>query len=98
MLGIAQNAMQIRSALESNKKRKLGINKRCFGIATNADRWYFLQYTPGQIPMISKPIYAMYAGKFVSDKVKKITGILSWLLKVVSDTEPQKKKLKLEIA
>ena len=38
MLGIAQNAMQIRSALESNKKRQLGINKRCFGIATNADR------------------------------------------------------------
>ena len=97
-LGIAQNAMQIRSAVEYNKRRKLGIDQRCFGIATNAERWYFLQYIPGQTPMISKEYQAMFQGKFLRDEVSKIVGILSWLLKVVSDTEPQKKKLKLEIA
>ena len=66
--------MQIRSAIEYNKKRKLGTDQGCFGIA-NAEQWYFLQYTPGQIPMVSKPFYAMYEGKFLSDKVKKIAGI-----------------------
>ena len=36
MLGIAQNAMQIRSAVEYNKKRKLDIDQPCFGIAVFA--------------------------------------------------------------
>ena len=40
MQGIAQNAMEIRSALEYNWKRKVGEiseTSRCFGIATDVD-------------------------------------------------------------
>ena len=59
-LAIAQNAMQIRSAFEFDKKRKLGINQRCFGIATNVDRWYSVY--PGQIPMISNQYQAVFKG------------------------------------
>ena len=36
ILGIAQNAIQIRSAVEYNKKRKLDIDQPCFGIAVFA--------------------------------------------------------------
>ena len=97
-LGIAQNAMQIRSALEYNLKHKRGINQRSyFGIATNAHRWYFLQYTPEEIPMISKEYEAMSRGKFSTEAVKEIAGIVMWLLKVGSVTsEPPQKKLKLD--
>ena len=39
-------------------------------------RWfqrYFLQYTPGQTPMISKEYQAMFEGKFLRDNVSKIS-------------------------
>ena len=40
-LGIAQNAVQIRSVADQNQN--VGITQRtCFGIATHARRWYFL--------------------------------------------------------
>lgn len=78
--GIAQNAMEIRSAVEYNRKRKFQTS-RCFGIATDADKWYFLEYIAGEIPKLSKEFTVMYKGKFMREDVQEITGIINWLLK-----------------
>ncbi|KAF8458599.1 hypothetical protein BGX38DRAFT_456798 [Terfezia claveryi] len=82
--GVAQNAMEIRSALEYNRKRKVGEiseKSRCFGIATDASNWYFLEYTPGHTPKLSKKYEVMFEGEFQKGKVKQISGIINWLLK-----------------
>lgn len=78
MQGIAQNAMQIRSALEYNNKG-FDIGPR-FGIATDADKWYFLEYTPHNAPRISKRYQAMFGGEFRREGVERIAGIINWLL------------------
>ncbi|KAF8436111.1 hypothetical protein BGX38DRAFT_101183 [Terfezia claveryi] len=84
MQGIAQNAMEIRSALEYNRKRKRGETSeksRCFGIATDVEHWYFLEYIAGHIPKVSKKYQGMVEDEFQKEKVKQISGIINWLLK-----------------
>lgn len=93
--GIAQNAMQIRSALEYNRKRN-PAHVRCFGIATDANFWYFLEYFPDQTPRVSGRYQVMFQGKFVVGAVRKVMGIISWLLKAEPVmSEPQRKRMRL---
>ena len=101
MQGIAQNAMEIRSALEHNRKRQGGgisEKSRCFRIATDADNWYFLEYTPGHTPKVSEKYDVMFGGKFQKEQVKRISGIINWLLKhgleQPTASEPASKKQK----
>ena len=103
MQGIAQNAMEIRSALEYNRKRKRGETSeksRCFGIATDAEHWYFLEYTAGHIPKVSKKYQGMVEDEFQKEKVKQISGIINWLLKEGLEqptaSEPASKKAKID--
>ncbi|RIA96160.1 hypothetical protein C1645_872229 [Glomus cerebriforme] len=64
--GIAQNAVQLESAL-SNRKRKASemeegdvFTRKTFGIITDAEKWYFMEY--------------------LQAKVERVLGHIAWLL------------------
>ena len=81
MLGIAQNAIQIRSVVDQNQN--VGITRRtCFGIATDARMWYFLEYTQGNIPRVSKEYALDYRKEAQLKKdIKELAEVILWLLK-----------------
>ncbi|RHZ57883.1 hypothetical protein Glove_382g64 [Diversispora epigaea] len=87
--GIAQNAVQIESAL-SNRKRKFNdventsiFRNRVIGIITDATTWYFLEcfYDNQEKPSfkLSDSTFINYKNK-MEDDVKKVLGHISWLL------------------
>ena len=81
--GIAQNAMQIRSAVEQNRRRAIGgvaQRPRCFGIATDAHIWYFLEYSIGEIPKVSAGYPLGFRGSTFRKELQQVAGIIKWLL------------------
>ena len=82
--GIAQNAMQIRSAVEQNRSRAFGgvaQHKRCFGIATDAHNWYFLEYSMGEIPKVSAGYPLGFREESTLRKeLQQVAGTIKWLL------------------
>jgi hypothetical protein len=90
--GIAQNAVQIESAL-SNRKRKADemeeerfVNK-VFGIVTDAREWYFLEcsYDDQERPKfkLSKSIAVAYDNENLESMVERVLGHIVWLLEEV---------------
>jgi hypothetical protein len=87
--GIAQNAVQLESAL-SNRKRKASemeegdvFTGKTFGIITDAKEWYFMEcsYIEGKPSFkLSEPVTVVYKDEDLQDKVEKVLGHIAWLL------------------
>ncbi|RHZ67048.1 hypothetical protein Glove_303g133 [Diversispora epigaea] len=94
--GIAQNVVQIESAL-SNRKRKADemeeerfVNK-VFGIVTDAEKWYFLKcsYDDQERPKfkLSNSIAVAYDNQNMESMVERVLGHIVWLLEEVQKPE-----------
>jgi hypothetical protein len=91
--GIAQNAVQLESAL-SNRKRKASEMKeekvftgKTFGIITDAKEWYFMECSLDDQDKLafklSKPLTVVYDSKNMGDNVERVLGHIAWLLEEV---------------
>jgi hypothetical protein len=91
--GIAQNAVQLESAL-SNRKRKASEMEedsvfvgKVFGIVTDAEKWYFLECSlDGQDRLrfkLSEPVVVVYKDENMGNMVRKVLGHIAWLLEEV---------------
>ena len=90
--GIAQNAVQIETAL-SNRKRKFDemtsgeiFRDKVIGIITDAEKWYFLEcfydHEKPKFKLSDSMIVSYNTDKMESD-VKIVLGRISWLLEEV---------------
>ena len=90
--GIAQNAVQIETAL-SNRKRKFDemtsgeiFRDKVIGIITDAEKWYFLEcfydHEKPKFKLSDSMIVSYNTDKMESD-VKTVLGRISWLLEEV---------------
>ena len=87
--GIAQNAVQLESAL-SNRKRKASemeegdaFTGKTFGIVTDVEKWYFLEclYNEGKLSFkLSESVTVAYKVEDLQTKVEKVIGHIAWLL------------------
>ena len=91
--GIAQNAVQLESAL-SNRKRKASemeeesvFTGKTFGIITDAKEWYFMECSLDDQDKLtfklSKPVTVVYDSKNMGDNVERVLGHIAWLLEEV---------------
>ncbi|CAB4404545.1 unnamed protein product [Rhizophagus irregularis] len=91
--GIAQNAVQLESAL-SNRKRKASEMEednvfvgKTFGIITDAKEWYFMECSLDDQDRLkfklSKPVTVVYDSKNMRDNVERVLGHIAWLLEEV---------------
>ncbi|PKK63104.1 hypothetical protein RhiirC2_855241 [Rhizophagus irregularis] len=91
--GIAQNAVQLESAL-SNRKRKANEMEedsvfvgKVFGIITDAEKWYFMECSLDSQDRLkfklSKPVTVVYDSKNMGDNVERVLGHIAWLLEEV---------------
>ncbi|CAG8853076.1 37261_t:CDS:1, partial [Gigaspora margarita] len=88
--GIAQNAVQLESAL-SNRKRKASEMEedslfvgKTFGIITDAKEWYFMECSLDDQDKLafrlSKPVTVVYDSKNMGENVERVLGHIAWLL------------------
>ena len=106
--GIAQNAVQLESAL-SNRKRKASEMEedsvfvgRVFGIVTDAEKWYFLECSLDDQDRLrfklSKPVVVVYKDENMENMVRKVLGHIAWLLEEVqkpySDSQSEERVIK----
>ncbi|CAJ0877156.1 4524_t:CDS:2 [Entrophospora sp. SA101] len=104
--GIAQNAVQLESAL-SNCKRKASemeedvFTGKTFGIITDAKEWYFMEclYNEGKpLFKLSKPVTVVYDDEDLQAKVGKVLSHIAWLLeeaqKPDSDSQSEESVIK----
>jgi len=105
--GIAQNAVQLESAL-SNRKCKASemeegdvFTGKTFGIITDAKEWYFMEclYIEGKPSFkLSEPVTVVYKDEDLQDKVEKVLGHIAWLLeeaqKPDSDSQSEERVIK----
>ncbi|RHZ47953.1 hypothetical protein Glove_564g71 [Diversispora epigaea] len=91
--GVAQNAVQIESAL-SNRKRKASemeeenlFRDKVIGIVTDAEKWYFLEcsYDNQERPKfkLSNSIIVDYNSEDMESKVGRVLGHIAWLLEEI---------------
>ncbi|GBC03485.1 hypothetical protein RclHR1_05140019 [Rhizophagus clarus] len=107
--GIAQNAVQLESAL-SNRKRKASemeeesvFTGKTFGIITDAKEWYFMECSLDNQDRLrfklSKPVTVVYDSKNMGDNVERVLGHIAWLLEEVQkpdslDTQSEERVIK----
>ncbi|PKC10512.1 hypothetical protein RhiirA5_498386 [Rhizophagus irregularis] len=106
--GIAQNAVQLESAL-SNRKRKASemeeesvFTGKAFGIITDAKEWYFMECSLDNQDRLrfklSKPVTVVYDSKNMGDNVERVLGHIAWLLEEVqkpdSDSRSEERVIK----
>ncbi|PKK59137.1 hypothetical protein RhiirC2_306728 [Rhizophagus irregularis] len=105
--GIAQNAVQLESAL-SNRKRKVNemeegdvFTGKTFGIITDAEKWYFMEcsYNEGKPSFkLSEPVTVVYKDENLQAKVERVLGHIAWLLeeaqKPDSDSQSEERVIK----
>ncbi|RIA84288.1 hypothetical protein C1645_422583 [Glomus cerebriforme] len=85
--GIAQNAVQLESAL-SNRKRKASegdvFTGKTFGIITDAEKWYFMECSlvnEGKPSFkLSKPVVVVYGTESMEGNVERVLGHIAWFL------------------
>jgi hypothetical protein len=91
--GIAQNAVQLESAL-SNRKRKANEMEedsvfvgKTFGIITDAKEWYFMECSLDDQDRLrfklSKPLTVVYDSENMEGNVERVLGHIAWLLEEV---------------
>ncbi|CAG8517925.1 2133_t:CDS:2 [Paraglomus occultum] len=85
--GVAQNAIQIESALSNCRKRKADVMEeedKTFGIITDAKEWRFIQcsYDGNGKPnfKLSRSILVDYESEDIELKVKTVLGHIAWFL------------------
>ncbi|RPB24230.1 hypothetical protein L211DRAFT_867989 [Terfezia boudieri ATCC MYA-4762] len=108
--GLAQNAVQIESALWESRKRKRPtcdldgtdndeVPNYCFGIVTNAKEWHFLKCTivNGTTEfMVSRSYTVSYGKESTKNDVEVLAEIIKWLLmEAQSSTTDGRKKAKV---
>ncbi|CAG8547165.1 10409_t:CDS:2 [Cetraspora pellucida] len=106
--GIAQNAVQLESAL-SNRKRKASemeekkvFTGKTFGIITDAKEWYFMECSLDDqdklVFKLSKPVTVVYDSKNMGENVERVLGHIAWLLEEVqkpdSDSQSEERVIK----
>ncbi|PKK58923.1 hypothetical protein RhiirC2_857575 [Rhizophagus irregularis] len=106
--GIAQNAVQLESAL-SNRKRKASemeegdvFTGKTFGIITDAEKWYFMECSlvnEGKPSFkLSKPVVVVYGTESTEGNVERVLGHIAWLLeeaqKPDSDSQSEERVIK----
>jgi len=86
--GFAQATVQMESSL-SRKRKANGIDDeydvdKVWGIVTDAEKWYFMEYTldSERKPSfkLSKPLFVMYENDGMKDMAEKVLGRIIWLL------------------
>jgi hypothetical protein len=106
--GIAQNAVQLESAL-SNRKRKANemgeesvFTGKSFGIITDAKEWYFMECSLDDQDRLrfklSKPVTVVYDSENMEGNVERVLGHIAWLLEEVqkpdSDSRSEERVIK----
>ena len=106
--GIAQNAVQLESAL-SNCKHKANemeeesvFTGKTFGIITDAKEWYFMECSLDDQDKLafklSKPVTVVYDSKNMGENVERVLGHIAWLLEKVqkpdSDSQSEERVIK----
>ena len=106
--GIAQNAVQLESAL-TNRKRKASemeeesvFTGKTFGIITDAKEWYFMECSLDDQDRLrfklSKPVTVVYDSKNMGENVERVLGHIAWLLEEVqkpdSDSQSEERVIK----
>ena len=106
--GIAQNAVQLESAL-SNRKRKASemeeervFTGKTFGIITDAKEWYFMECSLNDQDKLafklSKPVTVVYDSKNMGENVERVLRHIAWLLEEVqkpdSDSQSEERVIK----
>jgi hypothetical protein len=104
--GIAQNAVQLESAL-SNRKRKANEMEEgafmgnVFGIVTDAEKWYFLECSLDDQERLrfklSKPIVVVYDSEDMEGMVERVLGHIAWLLDEVQKPDSDSRSVEREI-
>jgi hypothetical protein len=104
--GIAQNAVQLESAL-SNRKRKANEMEegafmgKVFGIVTDAEKWYFLECSLDDQERLrfklSKPIVVVYDSDDMEGMVERVLGHIAWLLDEVQKPDSDSRSVEREI-
>ena len=98
--GVAQNAVQIESALSRRKRKVEEIENDedpdpCFGIVSDAETWLFLKCTRDEnnnpIFSLSSPYRVSYEEGRRQEDVTKVVEIINWLLTEVEDMMERKK-------
>ena len=98
--GVAQNAVQIESALSRRKRKVEEIENDedpdpCFGIVSDAETWLFLRCTRDEnnnpIFSLSSPYRVSYEEGRRQEDVTKVVEIITWLLTEVEDMMERKK-------
>jgi hypothetical protein len=95
--GIAQNAVQLESAL-SNRKRKASEMEeesvfagKTFGIVTDAEKWYFMECSLDDQDRLrfklSEPVVVVYNDENMENMVGKVLGHIAWLLEEVQKSD-----------
>ncbi|CAG8683070.1 1524_t:CDS:2, partial [Ambispora gerdemannii] len=91
--GIAQNAVQLESALSNCKRKASEMEEdsvfvgKVFGIVTDAEKWYFMECSLDDQDRLrfklSEPVVVVYKDENVENMVRKILGHIAWLLEEV---------------
>ncbi|CAG8514150.1 11360_t:CDS:2 [Paraglomus occultum] len=96
--GVAQNATS-----RKRKASKVNTVSRCFGIVTDAEKWYFLECTlnDGETPAfkLSQPVVVDYTDVSMKEKAGKVLSHIIWLLSQTQNetsalSGPSKKAMK----
>ncbi|CAG8540438.1 4031_t:CDS:2 [Paraglomus brasilianum] len=98
--GIAQNVVQLESALNTRKRKademlEKSSPSRCFGIVTDAEKWYFLECVLNNgIPAfkLSNPLWVRYKSKDIENEVEMVVERIYWLLERVLGEGYKKQK------
>jgi hypothetical protein len=89
--GIAQNADQLESALSNRKRRANEMEEeagKTFGIATDAEKWYFLECSLDRLRFkLSKPVIVVYGNEDMERNVERVLGHIAWLLEEAQKPE-----------
>ncbi len=95
--GIAQNAVQLESALTNRKRKASEMDEegvfvgKVFGIVTDAKEWYFLECSldDQERPRfkLSKPLVVVYENEDMEAMVERVLGHIAWLLEEVQKPE-----------
>ncbi|CAG8533385.1 1147_t:CDS:2, partial [Paraglomus occultum] len=93
--GIAQNVVQLESALNTRKRKADEMQEksspnRCFGIVTNAEKWYFLECVLNDSIAafkLSKPLLVRYKREDIENDVKMVLVRIYWLLERMLEPE-----------
>ena len=106
--GIAQNAVQLESALTNRKRKPSEMEEesvftgKTFGIITDAKEWYFMECSLDDQDRLrfklSEPVVVVYKDENMENIVRKVLGHIAWLLEEVqkpdSDSQSEERVIK----